>query len=505
MSCSSIWSGYLNAYERILKRNDIDLVIHCGDYVYDVPDPEEQRNMPYRLINTVSPTSLTDHRQRYRYYRSNSFLLAVHQQHPFAIIWDNHDIKTEAPVAESIQAFYEWQAVRPKTEDPNIGYRTLEYGKLAKFILLDTRHVGRGSLIPGTTAPSILGESQFEWLKDELRSSQAKWNIIVNQVLFVPFTLFDQPLSQDAWQGFPRDSERLKKFLLEENIANPLIVFGDAHLSFASNVEIDSQPVGVEFLPTSVSRGNLDEVISGFLSGIVKGLVEKTVRFFNPHIRYFETEKHGYGLVDLKDERAHCEFWYVGHEERIQVEVCGRAFSVNEGARFITQENAAVSSVHPYIGAQAPSERRLFEKGLEVGSHGGDYFDGEERLHRDSRLARIRLRTDREGFAKAIVMSYEDGSSWQMGGTDGHSSDEEWLLESQDYVRELRVGIQKIKGTVRVSYLALRSAEGLLMEVGKKTRETISFLAPENRHIVSFHGRSGASIDKLGPIFAADF
>ncbi|RZA10280.1 MAG: hypothetical protein EOP10_35075, partial [Proteobacteria bacterium] len=108
VSCSSIWSGYMNAYEMLARRADLDLIVHCGDYAYDVPDPQELRNMPYRAVNRLKPASLHDHRQRYRYYRLDPHLRAAHQQHPWSIIWDNHDVLTDAPQNESIQAFFEW-------------------------------------------------------------------------------------------------------------------------------------------------------------------------------------------------------------------------------------------------------------------------------------------------------------------------------------------------------------------------------------------------------------
>ncbi len=505
VSCSSIWSGYFNAYERLSKRDDIDLIIHCGDYVYDVPDPDEQRNMPFRVVNTQSPSSLEAHRQRYRYYRSNEFLRAAHQQHPFAIIWDNHDIITPAPRSEAIQAFFEWQPVRNPSEQPDRLYRTLDYGSLVNVILLDTRHIGRGQTIGDTSDLTLLGDEQFEWLKGELRSSKAKWNVVVNQVLLSPFIALGKPLTTDAWQNFPADAFRFKNFLRDEGIHNTIVVSGDAHLSYACNLEAEGTPVGIEFLPTSVTRGNLDEVIAKFLSKLIKGLVEGAVRMFNPNIRYFETEAHGYGLLDLQSYQTTCEFWYVDHEERSQDEKCGRAIKTYDGANRITEEKASVTTSRRLLGAQAPAESRLYQKGLEVGGKGGGYFDGEERMHRNSRLNRLTLRTDKDGDAKALSFHYNDGAGWQLGGSDGSFSNLEMILEDGEYLREMTVGLHNKKGGVLVSYMSFKTSESRTIEAGKRPRQTIAFIAPEGRHIVSFHGRSGDSIDKLGPIFAPDF
>lgn len=418
------------------------------------------------------------------------------------IVWDNHDILTRAPVADAIRAFYEWQPVRKEFDRL---YRTLDYGDLLKITLLDTRYEGRNDLIPGSSDKSILGEGQLVWLKEELKASQAQWNMIVSQVLFCPFTALGKPLSKDAWQGYPKDFERVTAFLAEERIQNTVIVTGDAHLSFACNVEHDKTPVGVEFLPSSVSRGNLDENIAVFLANLLKGLVEGAVRFFNPHIRYFESEAHGYGLVDFKPEQTTCEFWYIDHMERSNEEICAKSLVVASGAMRFTQENAQVTNAKEGIFPFAPSESRLYEKGLEFGGRGGDYFDGEERLGPNSRLSSLMLRTDKDGNAKAIRFAYEDLSSWQMGQSDGHDLDTEFVLNAGEYLRKLTVGVRDYKGSLLVSFIGLTTSEGRLFEAGKKSRNSVEFLAPEGRHIVSFHGRSGASIDKLGPIFAPDF
>ncbi|HLP20312.1 MAG TPA: PhoD-like phosphatase N-terminal domain-containing protein, partial [Chitinophagales bacterium] len=46
VSCSSIWAGYFNAYKRIAEREDIDFVVHLGDYVYDYADDQQLNRMP---------------------------------------------------------------------------------------------------------------------------------------------------------------------------------------------------------------------------------------------------------------------------------------------------------------------------------------------------------------------------------------------------------------------------------------------------------------------------
>lgn len=89
-SCSSIYSGYFNAYARIAERNDIDLWIHLGDYIYDFVDQDEQVRVPYP--SPIDPQTKTEFWQRHRYYLLDPDLRAVRQQQPIAALWDNHDI-----------------------------------------------------------------------------------------------------------------------------------------------------------------------------------------------------------------------------------------------------------------------------------------------------------------------------------------------------------------------------------------------------------------------------
>ncbi len=505
VSCSSIWSGYFNAYERLARRDDIDLIIHCGDYAYDVPDPDELRNMPYRVQNTKSPASLDDHRQRYRYYRKNMQLQEAHQQHPFAIIWDNHDIWTEAPRSESIRAFWEWQPVRPQGEDCNRIYRRLPFGSLATVHLLDTRHYGRGQIIPGTNETSIIGEEQFHWLEDGLEEATSQWNIIASQVLFSPFKAFGKPLTKDSWQGFPEDSRRVRRLLAKDIVQNPIIVSGDAHLSYACNIEQDGSAAGVEFLPTSVTRGNLDENIASFLAPLVKGVVEGAVKLFNPHIRYFESESHGYGLVHLNRSEARLEFWYIDHRDRVSAERCAKAMVIANQAKRITQETAAPLQSFSQRRPPAPKAIHLYEKGLEIGGSGGNYFDGEERLALKSRLVRLGVRVDRDQFLQSLQFTYEDNQTWQMGKDEAHSPLSDIVLEEGEYLQSMTLSIGVRKKLTLVSSLRFSTSMGREFAFGRSSRQEVEFRAPEGFHIVSFHGRSGSYIDKLGPIYAPNF
>ncbi|RYZ49582.1 MAG: hypothetical protein EOP07_24255, partial [Proteobacteria bacterium] len=421
VSCSSIWSGYMNAYQCIAERDDLDLLIHCGDYIYDLVDKNELRNMPHDPLDSETLHDLTSHRRRFRYYRKDPFLRRAHQQHPWAIVWDNHDIWTLATRSEAIQAFHEWTPIRaPNPVDPNVIYRSLDFGSLARIMLLDTRHIGRdaNAKIEGSDEPSMLGEEQFRWLSQRLESSGADYNILVNQVLMARLDLLKIPLIKKSWASYDAERQRVSSLLQKTNHASNLVLTGDLHISFAADLEWEQKPVAVEFLPTSVTRGNLDESLGSFLAKWGSKLALPLIKKENPHIRYFEGTRHGYGLVNLSRRKATLELWHVPHEEQSTAEVLAFVGTIAQGTQGLEivplEPSASGALVQP-----APNEPRLYDKGEEFGGLKGDYFDSEERLNLKSRLSTVYL----YGLTKLKGMEwiYEDGSRLSAGSISGWS------------------------------------------------------------------------------------
>lgn len=115
---------------------------------------------------------------------------------------------------------------------------------------------------------------------------------------------------------------------------NNLWVTGDAHICYAADVfrydpftkdilqytpKNDTiQRYGVEMLPCSGTRGNLDEMVGSlfpplhpkrFLSHISKWLLHYIILILNRHFRYFNGDDHGYGLVQVTREQMRATFY----------------------------------------------------------------------------------------------------------------------------------------------------------------------------------------------------
>src|SRR5262249_11340909 len=162
-------------YRAIARRDDLDLVIHLGDYLYDFVDPDEKVRVPVPF--PVEPNDVPSWRARHAYYTLDPDLRAARARHPWFVIWDNHDMNQNAPPAfdGGLQAFREWVPMRqPDPARPDVAYRTLRWGDLVDVIMTDTLiHRGEGGTVPGTSEPSMLGATQWAWLSQELASSTA--------------------------------------------------------------------------------------------------------------------------------------------------------------------------------------------------------------------------------------------------------------------------------------------------------------------------------------------
>ena len=498
VSCSSVWSGQMHSYDRIADRNDLDLVLHCGDYIYDYPDEDEILFPSPDSMDMQRPRNLAEMRRRYAYYRKDRFLRRAHQQHPFSIIWDNHDIAIKGPKEEALQAFHEWTPTRESPRGIKYIYRQLAFGGLVDLTLLDTRYIGRGSNIAGTEDKSILGDEQYEWLKERLGQSQAQWRLIGNQVMLAPFKILGQSLSESLWDGFPKERDRLLRFLDEAGIDNTVVLTGDAHMSFASHLEYKGRRVAVEFLPTSVSRGNVDEEIKGFLGRLAGEAAKTFLPLFNPHIKYAENVSNGYGIVDITSDRCRCEFWYTNIQSYSTEQRLAKVMETRSG------ENRwrSVLSPEPSIGLDsaipAPEEQQWFVRSPAFGGPHGTHFDDERSLGYRSQPTEVSLR----GGARVdhVGIKFTDGTVLSHGGQGG--SLRRLQLAADERIRQIEIFTDKKGGHTRVFYLRYTTNLNQSVAVGRKSGRRHLIDIPDGWQVVGFFGRSGTEMDLLGHILS---
>ncbi|MFT4703925.1 MAG: alkaline phosphatase D [Bradymonadia bacterium] len=325
LSCSSIFSGFFNAYADLALRDDIDLVMHLGDYFYDTVDPQERMRVSDPVPD--APSSPATWRERARLYLSDPDLREARAAHPWMAVWDNHDAD-ESPdeAAEgSVNVFREYIPMRGG-DTPREAWRHLSYGELLDVYMLDIT-VPRVRVADGETPgiDAMFGPDQWRWLLAELPGSSASWRIVGNQKLLTTFNLGTATTFGDPtpWDDYAASRSALLTLLGDHD--DNVVVSGDLHFSIANDLvdspvdpvyEVDSgRSVGVELLATSVSRGNFDETICEGLCDsaglrIIDGILGALLPI-NPHTAYFELIEHGYGVIEFTEERATAELWYV--------------------------------------------------------------------------------------------------------------------------------------------------------------------------------------------------
>lgn len=357
LSCSSYEHGFFNTYRNIVDRNEVDAVLHLGDYIYEYDAGGYSSNITGRDTEPANEIiSLSDYRTRYSHYRLDPDLIYIHQQFPFINVWDDHETANNSynqgaqnhtegaegtwvdRMKAGAQANDEWLPMRkPDPNDSLRIFRSFEYGDLAEIIMLDTRLYGRDEQGSGNEADrSLLGDSQRQWFFNELGSSTAQWKIVGQQVMVAPMTLFGAVLNDDQWDGYPAERDSLIDFLDVNDIDNMVVLTGDIHTSWANDIPMDgydagtgNNSAGVEFVCTSVTS-------PGLPLNIPIGDPATIVMAANPHMKYVDLTEKGYIVLDLTTDKAQSDWVYMSTvESQPFTEVLGESWYTDDGTNHL--------------------------------------------------------------------------------------------------------------------------------------------------------------------------
>lgn len=324
-SCQHWETGYYTAYQHMV-REDLDLIVHLGDYIYEGPGRDNQ----VRRHNSLEIKSLSDYRNRYALYRTDPHLREAHRLFPWIVTWDDHevdnnyagDIPEDSQTrqeflerrANAYQAYYEFMPLRrtslPRGSNLQL-YRDFRFGSLAHFAVLDTRQYrtdqpcGDGDKAPceGVYDPkaTMLGPQQEEWLKATLSGSKATWNVLANQVMMgkVDRKAGDgETHPMDQWAGYEAARVRMMRYFAENQRINPVVITGDIHTNWVADLKEDwrnpNKPaVATEFVGTSITSG-----------GDGSDMTERAKAYLpeNPSIKFFNAQR-GYVYCNVTPQK----------------------------------------------------------------------------------------------------------------------------------------------------------------------------------------------------------
>jgi len=309
VSCSNWTGGYFTAYRGLAARDDLDLVLHLGDYVYEYGN-DEDRYGPPALIGErdhqpgTEIVDLADYRLRHALYKSDPDLQQAHRRHPWVVIFDDHEITNDAydtgaenhdeqddpdtdytgpgepqgvraegeflrRRAQAFQAYLEWMPIRDASTispAPHVGtqfFRRFRFGDLAELSVVETRQ-NRSQQVPATAAgqlnPALVDPErqlveppQLDWLGDGLVAGGADWHLIGNQTVFTRVlalpgatVLPGQVFNTDQWDGYQVDQRAVLDAMAASGGTDPVVLTGDIHSSWANDLPLDVAAYGAD-------------------------------------------------------------------------------------------------------------------------------------------------------------------------------------------------------------------------------------------------------------------
>lgn len=411
-SCSNYPAGYFHVYAKAAQITELDASIHLGDYIYEYGRggyASEDAEQLGRLVQPAHETiSLADYRARYALYRSDSALQQLHAAAPFIAVWDDHEITNDTwrdgaenhqsdegdfntRKAAALQAYFEWMPIRPVSDvDQETIYRQFEFGNLLNLLMLDTRIIGRDQQLEYAnyidpvsqqldaarfnadltqSDRTLLGNTQRQWLLDKLTQSDARWQLLGQQVLmgrmFLPAAIALQQLSisdfaelatlaqlaaraqagdptltaeqlsylqanqhrltpavltllqlpaipynLDAWDGYPAEREAILATAVAQQ-KQLVVLAGDTHNAWANHLDLaDGTAVGVELATSSVTSPGLEQYIN-ITDRDAAAATEAALVQLVTGLQYANLYDRGFMLLTVNQEKLDCQWFYI--------------------------------------------------------------------------------------------------------------------------------------------------------------------------------------------------
>ena len=356
-SCQDYTFGYYNAHAAMAK-DDLDFVVNLGDYIYaeayHKTSGDGVRNDP-----GGESVTLKQYRDKYKLYRSDANLRAMHANFAMVSTWDDHEVVnnyaggagptgglsadkkyTLARQKAGYQAFFESMPISPiKGGEGQQIYRSLRFGKHLELIMLDERQYrddqplddsGQVDLTKPENVAALkvprqyLGAKQLVFLKDRLKNSTATWKVIANEAMMMN-TKFTSTTDYnlDDWTGYQAQRSEVLSYIRDNSIKNVISVVGDIHTFAAGDLRVtddDATPVGIEFVGGSIcSQGLGDGGLNAAFPGLLAADVATTpfprtgkaiydiLLSANPWLTNGDVDHHGYGRIKADGAGFGCD------------------------------------------------------------------------------------------------------------------------------------------------------------------------------------------------------
>lgn len=368
-SCSNLPYGWFNAYAHAAARQDLDLWLHTGDYIYEYGSASiKEADLVARRLPEPSTEilAIADYRLRYASYRADPDLQRLHQMAPMVALWDDHESSNDSweggaqnhqpdkegdwnlRRAAAMQVYREWM---PVSDEP---WKAYPIGTLATLYRTESRLLARTKPANIDAAfkaadpdaalkafrdgvwkdPSatMMGSTQESWLAHQMKANSG-WQMVgmgtilgrtvmpKDAVDWLRPTVSDKkvasyrndiraaaqglPMWMDRWDGYPAARSRLLRSAQAAD-ADLVMLSGDSHNAWAFGLIEDGRPAGVEFAGHAVTSNGLEGDMGADPEVVARGFMAA-----NPEMKWANTNQRGYMMIEVTQKRVTGEWLFL--------------------------------------------------------------------------------------------------------------------------------------------------------------------------------------------------
>jgi alkaline phosphatase D len=344
ISCQNYGAGFYNAHAAIAKERDVDLVLHLGDYIYESQTYTGPRVDTTGFNHDGFAEFLPEYQQKYRLYKSDPDLKAMHAAHNFVSVWDDHEVEDnyaddqpsshaqpgmtndghprrvtiQQRRANGYQAYFTYTPRIRFDGDRDRIYEHLRLGRLIDLVLTDERQYRSQQpcndvqLSPCADEQNpnrtMLGAGQKAWFKQTLAGSRQTWKLWANEVMLAGLQSGPQMgVNNDQWDGYAAERRELLEFVLANGVRNLVPLTGDIHTFFTATATTDGSDTGTpvcgEFVGGSATSHGLPEE-----TGLSPSTIQSLIQSLDHHITYTDLVDRGYAIVEVSPRQLTCEY-----------------------------------------------------------------------------------------------------------------------------------------------------------------------------------------------------
>ena len=250
-------------------------------------------------------------RAKYARQNANPDYQLLKASTPIIGVWDDHDYgindgdKRFAQKKESRDLMFDFLGMPADAQERKRegGYTSHTYGtgdQQVKVILLDGRYF-RDTLsrldrqYQVNLTGQMLGDAQWKWLENELKTSTARVNFIVSGIQILP-----TEHAYEKWANFPQEREKLLNLIANSGVQNPILLSGDRHIAEILKLVDSRFPKGLY----EVTASGLTHTWSGIAEEKNSLRVSDLIAQLNYGLATFNWAKDEL-LIEIKGENGH--------------------------------------------------------------------------------------------------------------------------------------------------------------------------------------------------------